>query len=199
MKIKTAEFLKSAVEPEGFPPDNLPEIAFAGRSNSGKSTLINALVRKKKLAQTSRTPGKTRLINFFLINEAFRFVDLPGYGYAKVPMSVRSSWKKMVESYLGNRKSLKAVVLIIDARRGPQAEELQILHYLEGKGIPAVIAMTKADKLRSSELRKLEDRLLQDQGMDKTSFTFCSSKKNLGINELRSRIASRVVQEKPWS
>ena len=123
MKITKAEFVTSAVAPEGYPNERLPEIAFMGRSNVGKSSLINSLLGNRKLARTSSTPGRTQLINFFRVNGSFLFVDLPGYGYAKVPERIRRTWGEMVENYLANRKELVLSILIIDSRHAPTAND----------------------------------------------------------------------------
>ena len=120
MHVKSAEFVTSAVKPDQYPPAKYPEMAFAGRSNVGKSSLINTLVNRKRLVKTSSTPGRTQLINFFSINEDFTFVDLPGYGYAKVPQHIRKKWGPMVETYLASRPTLLGVVLLVDIRRLPR-------------------------------------------------------------------------------
>ena len=117
MKITSAKFIKSATEPAHYPGDGLPEVAFAGKSNVGKSSLINSLVNRKGLAQTSSAPGRTRLINFFTVNDRYSFVDLPGYGYARVPTEMKKKWGPMVEAYLLNRRSLRLVIVIVDIRR----------------------------------------------------------------------------------
>ena len=130
MKIKSAEFVTSAVQPSQYPPEELPEFAFSGRSNVGKSSLINTLVNRKKLVQTSSTPGKTRLVNFFRVNDALMLVDLPGYGYARVSEAERQKWRPMVEQYLSGRKTLKAVIVILDARRDPAKADTQLLDWL---------------------------------------------------------------------
>ncbi|MEW5913107.1 MAG: ribosome biogenesis GTP-binding protein YihA/YsxC [Thermodesulfobacteriota bacterium] len=152
MVIKSAEFITSAVKPRGYPPAGPPEVAFAGRSNVGKSSLINTLVRRRKLVKVSGQPGRTQQINFFAINgEELRLVDLPGYGYAKVPKAVKAAWRPMVEAYLSRRASLKAVVVIVDIRRQPTAEDLMLLEWLSALKLPAILAITKADKLSRNQ------------------------------------------------
>ena len=154
MIIKSADFVISAIRPGNYPPENLPEIAFAGRSNVGKSTLINKLVNRKHLVKTSSTPGRTQLLNFFNINDAFVFVDLPGYGYAKVPDRVKKDWGKMIETFLSTRLTLKGVVLILDIRRNPGEEENNFISWLHQQGIPTVLILTKADKLSKTKQKK---------------------------------------------
>ncbi|MDY0041213.1 MAG: ribosome biogenesis GTP-binding protein YihA/YsxC, partial [Desulforhabdus sp.] len=149
--IKSAEYITSAVKRDQYPRDELPEVAFAGRSNVGKSSLINCLVRRKKLVRTSRTPGRTQTINFFKINEWFYFVDLPGYGFAKVPESVKAKWGPMVETYLGGRKFLRGVVQIMDVRRPPTPDDLQLWNWLRVNRLPSIAVLTKADKLSRGE------------------------------------------------
>ena len=148
MKILTTEFLVSAMSPEQYPRQPLPEVAFAGRSNVGKSSLINTLVHRKGLVKTSATPGKTRAINFFLINQRFLLVDLPGYGYAKVPLEVRASWQPMVETYLQQRDTLRAVVHIVDLRHAPTAQDQQLREWLQHQGVVMLVVATKADKIQ---------------------------------------------------
>jgi GTP-binding protein len=147
MIITSAEFVKSAVKPSHYPSTDLPEIAFTGRSNVGKSSLINSLVNRKHLVKTSSTPGRTQLINFFIINKTISFVDLPGFGYAKVPDSVRKSWGPMIETYLSTRDTLKGVVLIMDIRRIPGLQELNFIEWLHYYHIPSILILTKSDKL----------------------------------------------------
>jgi len=154
MKIRSAEFIKSAVEPKQYPAGRFPEIAFLGRSNAGKSSLINTLLNRKRLVKTSSTPGKTRHLNFFLINEKWMFVDLPGYGYAKVPITLRKNWKQWIETYLHKRESLKGVVLVMDIRRTPRQEELGLVEWLADRKRRCILVMTKADKL--SKARQLQ-------------------------------------------
>jgi len=154
MDVNQAEFIKSAAKPKDYPPPGLPEVAFVGRSNVGKSSLINVLAGRKGLVRTSSTPGRTQLINFFDINGILTLVDLPGYGYAKAPPALRKQWGPMIESYLSLRESLKAVVLILDIRRAPSDGDLQMLRWLEMYNIPPIIVLTKCDKLSKNEQAK---------------------------------------------
>lgn len=151
MKITSAEFIKSAVWPPQYPPATLPEIAFVGRSNVGKSSLMNTLVGRKQLAKTSQTPGRTQLINFFSINKAMSFVDLPGYGFARVPRSVKKDWGDMIETYLRERQNLAMVVFILDLRRDPSDDDLSLLDWLEYYRIPFTVILTKSDKLSNNQ------------------------------------------------
>ena len=153
MRVSSATFVKSATSPEHYPRDGRPEIAFMGRSNVGKSSLMNSLLGVKGLARTSSTPGRTQLINFFLINDAFHFVDLPGYGYARVPRDVKRHWGPMVEKYLATRSGLVLSILITDSRHEPTELDLLMKEWLEARGKPFVIVATKADKLSSNQLR----------------------------------------------
>lgn len=154
MKITSAEFVASAWRPFDFPKDPFPEVAFAGKSNVGKSSLINVLLNRKKLVKTSSTPGKTQSINFFRVNNKTMFVDLPGYGFAKVPLAVRKKWKPLVEGYLINRKDLKLVVLILDVRRVPSLEDKELLRWFDLYNIPAVVVLSKVDKLSKTKSKK---------------------------------------------
>ncbi|MGI6492968.1 MAG: YihA family ribosome biogenesis GTP-binding protein [Peptococcaceae bacterium] len=165
MKITKAEFVTSAVNPANYPAGQLPEVALAGRSNVGKSSLLNKLLNRKRLARTSNTPGRTRLINFFLVNSSFHLVDLPGYGYAKVPMGERDSWKKMIESYLNTRTHLKGLLLLVDSRHPPTAMDLQMYAWLKYRSLPAVIVATKADKLSRSRLQQSLRVIRSDLGL----------------------------------
>lgn len=153
MKIISAEFVKSATAPQHYPRDDRPEIAFMGRSNVGKSSLINSLLGVKGLARTSSTPGRTQLINFFLINNAFYFVDLPGYGYARVPTEIRESWGPMIENYLASRKNLVLSIAITDSRHSPTKLDVLMQEWLEANQKPFIVVATKADKLSNNQLR----------------------------------------------
>ena len=153
MKITSATFVKSATSPEHYPKDDRPEIAFMGRSNVGKSSLINSLLGVHGLARTSSTPGRTQLINFFLINDAFHFVDLPGYGYARVPRDVKKLWGPMIEKYLATRPGLVLSIVITDSRHEPTELDLRMKEWLEAREKPFIIVATKTDKLSSNQLR----------------------------------------------
>ena len=145
--MRVARFIKSATRKEEYPPMAIPVIAFAGRSNVGKSSLINRLVEKKGLARTSSTPGRTQLINFFAVDEKWLFVDLPGYGYAKVPQRIRSKWGAMIEEFLEHTSGLKLAVVIVDARHQPTILDQKMVEYLTGVNVPFVVAATKIDKV----------------------------------------------------
>ncbi len=181
MIVKSSEFITSAVKPSQYPPADLPEIAFAGRSNVGKSSLINKLVNRRRLVKTSGTPGRTQLINFFLINQRFRFVDLPGYGYAKVPAGVRRQWGAMIETYLTRRPCLRGLVLIVDIRRTPGRQEDDLLHWLDHHGIACRVVATKADKLsRNKQIRPLR-AVAARLGIANEALTLFSAKSGLGL------------------
>jgi len=154
MIINNVEFIKSAVKPSHYPEHDFPEIAFAGRSNVGKSSLINTLIQRKDMVKTSSKPGCTQLINFFLINETLSFVDLPGYGYAKVSKKIRAQWQPMVEQYLAERNNLYGLILLIDIRRDPKQEEFDFINWLETHKMPFLVILTKSDKLSKTKQKK---------------------------------------------
>lgn len=154
MKIKSVSFVVSNTDHKKCPEDGLPEFAFIGRSNVGKSSLINLLTGNKKLAKTSSTPGKTQLINHFVINDQWYLVDLPGYGYAKVSKSARSNWEKFIADYLTNRKSLMNIFILLDSRLEPQKIDLEFINWCGEKQLPFVLVFTKIDKLSSSALQR---------------------------------------------
>ena len=156
MRIKKSDFITSAVKKDQYPIDNRVEVAFVGRSNVGKSSLINSLTNRKKLAKVSQTPGKTRLVNFFLINDDFYLVDLPGYGYAKVSKAEKDSWGKTVEMYLTGREQLKRVVLLVDSRHKPTGDDIIMHEWIKHFGYDVIVVATKSDKLTRNELKKNE-------------------------------------------
>jgi len=192
MIIKSAEFVKSAVKPAQYPDAVLPEIAFTGRSNVGKSSLINTLVNRKRLVKTSATPGRTQLINFFLINKTFSFVDLPGFGYAKVPASVRKKWGPMIETYLSTRKTLKGVVLIMDVRRIPGVQDLNFIEWLYYYNIPGMLILTKADKLSKTKQLKQHIAIAKALSVDKDDLILFSAKSRLGKDAVWDAIEALI-------
>jgi GTP-binding protein len=193
MKILSAEFVLSAKEPAHYPPAVLPEIAFAGRSNVGKSSLINTLLNRKKLARTSNTPGRTQEINFFRVNDRFAFVDLPGYGYAKVPESIRKQWGPMVETFLRVRETLRLVVLILDIRRDPSEEDLQLIHWLPFYQIPFLIVLTKTDKVSNNEFADRRRRIVEKLNLPaETPLVAFSAKTGAGKESLWREIRKAV-------
>ncbi len=196
MKIIFAEFVKSATKPSEYAPGDLPEVAFSGKSNVGKSSLINALVNRKSLAKTSSSPGRTQLINFFRVNGRFSFVDLPGYGYAKVPQEIRKNWKPMVESYLQTRTVLRLVVLILDARRGVSPDDLALLDWLDYHRVPSSIVLTKADKLSQIERARQKKAIAQNPVLADRQFLFFSAVTGEGRDDLWNLIQSRLSEEK---
>jgi GTP-binding protein len=193
MIVKSAEFITSAVRPDQYPPPAGPEIAFAGRSNVGKSSLINCLVNRKRLVKTSSTPGRTQLINFFSINAAFNLVDLPGYGYARVPEKIRRQWGPMVERYLSSRRTLKGVVLLMDIRRTPGEEEGNLLDWLEEHQIPCLPVLTKADKLSNTKQRRQVQAIGDHLRIDPAALILFSAKTRLGKEKVWAAIEELVL------
>lgn len=154
MRISSARFVKSAKQANDFPKDRKPEIAFCGRSNSGKSSLLNALTNSQGLARTSSSPGRTQLINFFLVDGQTYYVDLPGYGYAKVPKGIRDTWGEMIENYLRNREPLKLAIMLVDSRIPPTDSDRTMKEWLDHFGIPNLVVLTKSDKISRNEMTK---------------------------------------------
>jgi len=186
--VKSAEFITSAPDLKRCPPAQWPEVAFAGRSNVGKSSLINCLLNRKGLVRTSSTPGRTQLLNFFAINELFYFVDLPGYGFANAPKSVRKSWQPMIHGYLSGRKPLHAVVWLLDVRRDPTAEDLLFLDWLEEFGLATIPVVTKIDKVSRNELGKRLAIIAAKTGLDPEHFSTFSTLKGIGREDVWERI-----------
>lgn len=185
MEIKQSEFIISAVKPAQYPDDNRVEYAFVGRSNVGKSSLINTLTNRRKLVKVSGTPGKTRLINFFLINNSFYFVDLPGYGYAKVSKTEQAKWGKMMEDYLVRRPQLQKVALLVDVRHKPTKDDILMYEWIKHFGYEVVIVATKKDKLNRAELIKNNKLIRETLALqDNEEIINISSLKKIGVEEL---------------
>lgn len=161
MQVHQAEFITSAGRPQEYPQEAIPEVAFCGRSNVGKSSMMNLLLGRKKLVKTSKTPGKTRRINFFDADGQIRLVDLPGYGFARVPRPERQSWAEMIETYLTQRSQLCLSILLVDIRHKPQALDLDMLEFLQVHELPYLVVATKSDKLKT-QVRRKQTALLKD-------------------------------------
>ena len=195
MEINKSEFVKSAVVEKDYPNfNNIVEFSFIGRSNVGKSSLINSLTKRKSLARTSKTPGRTQLINYFLINDKIYFVDLPGYGFAKVPDTIKKNWGKTIESYLISNRE-KVVFLLLDLRRVPSNEDMEMLKWLEHFGIEYYIIFTKADKLSNNEKFKQLKEIRKKLVFKNEDVFFYSSLKNTGREELLNFIGKRMTEK----
>lgn len=199
MKITSARFIASLYDPAQLPTDGLPEIALVGRSNVGKSSLINKLCGKKNLAFTSSTPGKTQMLNYYLVNDSFYIVDLPGYGYAKVPEHVKAGWSKLIENYLSGRPQIKLVLHIIDARHEPTELDKIMAGWLDYYKIPYVIVITKIDKIARSKIQRQVDMIKNSFGKLKycQGFVPFSAVTGVGKSEILSFIEKFIsVKEK---
>jgi GTP-binding protein len=189
MKINKSELEAVAVKPAQYPPEDLPEIAFAGRSNVGKSSLLNLITGRKSLARVSGSPGKTRTINFYRCNDEFRIVDLPGYGFAKVSRSESEKWGAMIEGYLENRSTLLKVVQLVDIRHKPSAQDVQMYDYLRYYGLDGIVVATKADKVSSNERAKNIKEIRKTLDMGKGDVVIpVSALKKTGEKELLAEI-----------
>ena len=188
MEIKNANFYISVADSRKLVEDDKKQIAFVGRSNVGKSSLLNALVRQKKLAKTSQTPGRTRLINYFLINNEFYFVDLPGYGFAKGNKQEVSSWQDLIEPYLVNNSNLKCVCMLVDSRLNPMDSDKQMQVVLDYYKIPYIVIATKADKLTKSECGKVKSTIANALGLGTDNIIVSSSKTNAGRKEILDKL-----------
>ena len=191
------ELIRSVAEPDDFPPQDLPEVAVVGRSNVGKSSLLNRLTGVKRLAFVSKTPGRTQLINFFRVGEEMVLVDLPGYGFAKAPISVRNKWERLVTSYLFERGCLVLVVLLVDIRRDPLKSDLRVRDLMEERDIDYVVAATKSDKLSAGKVRQQREQLQKVYGAEeKAPVVTFSSVTSEGRKELWKVIEKRVREAK---
>lgn len=166
MKVTSSEIVISAVKPEQYPEGGLPEIALAGRSNVGKSSFINKMINRKNLARTSQKPGKTQTLNFYIINEMMYFVDVPGYGFAKVSKSEREAWGRMIETYIQKRDPLKAVIQLIDLRHNPTKDDVMMYEWLKHHELPVIIIATKADKIPKGKWQKHEKAIKETLNKD---------------------------------
>ena len=198
MKIRTVEYAGTIVRPGGEAPGTLPQVAFSGRSNVGKSSLINTLLQRtrKKIARVSGTPGKTQALNFYLVNDDFFLVDLPGFGYAKVPEGMRDGWAGLIEWYLSESGNVRGVVHLVDARHKPTPHDLRMVSYLADIGLPTLVVLTKIDKLKRHQRRNTVTRALEALELDEAQLVSFSSKTGEGRDSLLdalSEIVSEVV------
>lgn len=193
--IRQLQFLGGMAVQGGWrPPESLPEVAFIGRSNVGKSSLLNLLVRRKAFARVSRTPGRTQEVNFFQVNDDFILVDLPGYGYARVSKTRRHSWQPLIDSYLRMTHQLRGIVLLLDVRRDPTEEDLAMLDYLADLGIPTLVVITKIDKLGATARRERVQAILDATGVDETQVVASSAHSGTGRDELAEAVVALVAQ-----
>lgn len=196
MKIVSAEYFISAVGPKQYPEGERPEVAFAGRSNVGKSSLINRLLNRKSLARTSARPGKTQCLNFYNINEQYYFVDLPGYGFAKVSKDVKEQWGRMIEAYLRDRQNLKGVIHLVDIRHEPSSDDVAMYQWLKHYNIPVAVVATKADKISRGNYQK-HSKIIRDKlQMQKDDLLILFSAENgQGKDELWQQIEDFITTE----
>lgn len=189
MIIKTSEFVTSAVKKNQYPLDMIPEVAFVGRSNVGKSSLINSITNRNRLAKVSRTPGRTRLVNFFLVNGENHLVDLPGYGYAKVSKKEKEGWGKIIEDYLYMREPLKKVMLLVDCRHKPTADDVMMYNWIKHYGYRVLVIATKSDKISNNEKPKSQKLIKETLNLrEEDKLIFFSSLNKKGIEELNEEI-----------
>lgn len=194
MNVHSAEIVISAVSPAQYPDTQLPEIALAGRSNVGKSSFINTLINRKNLARTSSKPGKTQTLNFYLIEDALHFVDVPGYGYAKVSKTERAKWGEMIETYLTNREQLRAVISLVDLRHKPTEEDIQMYQFLKYYEIPVIVVATKADKIPRGKWNRHESIVKKALDFDNNDdFILFSSETKLGKEAAWAAIEKRMI------
>jgi GTP-binding protein len=193
--IKSVEFIGGMASPGGWrPPAGLPEVAFSGRSNVGKSSVLNRLVRRKKMARVSNTPGRTREINFFTVNDQFVLADLPGYGYARVSKEAKALWRPLIESYLSGDGPLRGVVQLLDVRHGPTGDDRQMLDYLSTLGIPTMVVFTKIDKLSPRPRKARIEELAAELDLDPLQVLATSSETGEGRDELAAAVVDLISQ-----
>ena len=196
--IRRLEFLGGQASVTGWKPTSeLPEIAFSGRSNVGKSSLLNKLVRRKALARVSATPGKTREINFFRVNDAFHLVDLPGYGYARVSKSAREAWRPLIAGFLRTSEQLRGVVQLVDARHPPSKDDLRMMDFLASLGVPTIVVATKVDKLSKSERAQTLASLAERLGIEEEQLIPFSARTGEGRDDLAQAVVS-LLAERSW-
>lgn len=196
-RVRQAEFIKAIVKPCQA-PEPRPSIVFAGRSNVGKSSLINRVVNERSLARTSSTPGRTREIIFFDINQQYYFIDLPGYGFAKVPLELKRTWGPMMASFFKKAQGIRLVVILIDIRRTPNDDDQQMIHWAESNGMPYIFAVTKCDKLKRSELKNAFQKLQERLGMeDQSGLVPVSSLTGKGVDDLIDVLGAMLEAEEP--
>lgn len=196
MKVHNAEIVISAVSPKQYPETDLPEIALAGRSNVGKSSFINTLIDRKNLARTSGKPGKTQTLNFYLIENTLHFVDVPGYGYAKVSKTERAKWGEMIETYITSRKQLRAVVSLVDIRHDPSKEDIQMYEFLKYYNIPVIVVATKADKIPRGKWNKHTSAIKKKLDFDPDdTFILFSSETKKGKEEAWAAIETAIEKD----
>ncbi|QJD73683.1 ribosome biogenesis GTP-binding protein YihA/YsxC [Lactobacillus acetotolerans] len=194
MIIRSSDYAISAVREDQYPKDNLPEIALAGRSNVGKSSLINSLLNRKNLARTSSQPGKTQTLNFYIVNDAFYLVDVPGYGYARVSQKQRQSFGEMIQDYLETRANLKGIIILIDARREPTKDDVTMYNYAQYLNLPILVICTKADKVKKSQFNKIKSGLKNKINLNYDNVTFLtfSAVTKLHVKELGNWIEKQL-------
>lgn len=192
LKIKKADFIISAVHREQYPSEGLPELALVGRSNVGKSSLINRLINRKNLARTSSQPGKTQTVNFYLINDAWFFVDLPGYGYARVSHTERENWRVMIEKYLTGRQELQEIWQLVDIRHPPSEQDRQMYEWLAHYGFPRLVIATKGDKISRGQRAKHLALIRRELGLSLAEPVYFSAETGEGRDELLERLEKRL-------
>ncbi len=194
MQIQDVELVISAVAPMQYPTDGLPEIALTGRSNVGKSSMINKLIQRKKMARTSSTPGKTQTLNFYKLNDAFYFVDVPGYGYAKVSKTDREKFSQMIETYLQERQTLRGVISLIDVRHEPTKDDLAMYNYLQFFGVPVLVVATKGDKVPRGKWNQRESKLKKALQLNQTDeLIVFSSTSGIGADQIWQWVESHLT------